>query len=489
MRTAARMRKTACLLFLLMTTAALAGPGAAQDIEAEIESVEERLSDAHTQNLHLIAPRAFERATRRLQAAQNRYDEGGSIRAIRRSLEEASTRLADAEEVREVGEVTLRAAIAARSDALAARAPEFASEDWNEAEEEMHDAGRQVEEGDQNDARSATRKAVDLYRTAELNAIRADVLGRARTMRTQAREANAGERARTTYRNAETKLQGAEQALESDRYERDRARKQAQAAAEQYRRAQRIAGLSAHIEEAPEQRVEEYVLSAEAQLARVAERLNFDPSFVGGMQPVVDQLLPAIESLYEDRRGLEEALAERQLETGRLRDRIDSLDARLAELEEREEAVTAELRARQRRERTVQRARSIFSSGEADVLVRNDELLVRLTELNFPAGAAEVRPDHFLLLTKLQRVLRLFPEGTVSISGHTDAQGNDASNQRLSEARAQAVREYLLANMTALTPGRIDAVGYGESQPIASNDTEENRQLNRRIDVRITINE
>lgn len=483
------MKKTAGLFALLLTMAFLAAPAAAQDIEAEIQSVEQRINEARAENLHLIAPRAFERAARRFQEARDQYEANGSLREIRSALETAGERLGEAKAVQEVGAVTLRDAIAARSDALAARAPEFASDEWEDAEEEMRDAGEQVEEGDQNDARSEAAKAVDRYRAAELNAIRADVLGRARQMRTQARDADADERARKTYHDASAKLQEAEQILEGDRYERGRAREQAQAAAEQYQRALRIAQLSARIGDEPEQRVEEYVLSAEAQLARVAEGLNLDPTFVGGMQPVVEQILPAIESLYEDRSGLEETLAERQQEIGRLRGRIDSMDARLAQLEEREQSVTAELRARQQRERTLQRARSIFSSDESEVLTRDDALVMRLSGLNFPVGSAEIRPENFLLLTKLQRALRLFPEGQITVSGHTDTQGNDASNQRLSEERARAVREYLLANMTSLTSSRIEAVGYGESQPIASNDTEDGRRQNRRIDVRVTMGE
>jgi outer membrane protein OmpA-like peptidoglycan-associated protein len=91
-----------------------------------------------------------------------------------------------------------------------------------------------------------------------------------------------------------------------------------------------------------------------------------------------------------------------------------------------------------------------------------------------------------VLINKAQRVIREFPDANVVISGHTDARGNDATNQKLSEERAQAVREYLLANMN-VEPTRMRAVGYGESQPIATNETEAGRQKNRRIDVKISL--
>ncbi len=70
---------------------------------------------------------------------------------------------------------------------------------------------------------------------------------------------------------------------------------------------------------------------------------------------------------------------------------------------------------------------------------------------------------------------------------HTDSQGNEAMNQDLSRRWAIAVREYLLSNM-AISADRISAVGYGESRPVAPNDTEQGRTENRRIDVTLSLN-
>jgi outer membrane protein OmpA-like peptidoglycan-associated protein len=163
------------------------------------------------------------------------------------------------------------------------------------------------------------------------------------------------------------------------------------------------------------------------------------------------------------------------------------MDARLAELEEREQEVSAELRQRRERERTLERARGIFGDNEAEVVLRGDELIVRMYGLNFPVGSSEIQPANFGLLTKLQQVLREFPDAPITVAGHTDSRGNDASNQRLSEQRATAVQEYLMANMSVLKPTQIKSVGYGESRPLASNETEEGRAQNRRIDVTISL--
>jgi len=86
----------------------------------------------------------------------------------------------------------------------------------------------------------------------------------------------------------------------------------------------------------------------------------------------------------------------------------------------------------------------------------------------------------------VQRALREFPDQSVTITGHTDSRGDEDYNQELSQRRAEAVRDYLLANMS-LSAALVTAKGYGESQPIASNDTDEGRAKNRRIDVRVDL--
>ena len=80
--------------------------------------------------------------------------------------------------------------------------------------------------------------------------------------------------------------------------------------------------------------------------------------------------------------------------------------------------------------------------------------------------------------------IRRYPESAVRIEGNTDGIGTEEYNQRLSERRADAVREYIL-NKGVIDESRITAVGYGKSNPVASNDTEEGRAENRRVDVLI----
>jgi len=80
-------------------------------------------------------------------------------------------------------------------------------------------------------------------------------------------------------------------------------------------------------------------------------------------------------------------------------------------------------------------------------------------------------------------VLVQYPETNIQIAGHTDSTGSDDFNQKLSEQRAQVVKNALAGQ--GVNPARMIAVGYGESKPIADNSTEAGRQMNRRVEITI----
>lgn len=108
-------------------------------------------------------------------------------------------------------------------------------------------------------------------------------------------------------------------------------------------------------------------------------------------------------------------------------------------------------------------------------------LVLTLGDVVFDAGKASLQPSALTAIDRLAQLLGVYPERSVRIEGYTDSLGDDAANQQLSERRAAAVRDELLARGVAAE--RIEAVGYGETRPIADNGTESGRQKNRRIDI------
>jgi OOP family OmpA-OmpF porin len=91
-----------------------------------------------------------------------------------------------------------------------------------------------------------------------------------------------------------------------------------------------------------------------------------------------------------------------------------------------------------------------------------------------------IRPQSFPILDTVAQVLRDFPDIAIEVQGHTDSRGNDAFNLRLSQQRADAVRQYLINQ--GIASSRLTARGYGETMPIESNATTEGRAMNRRVE-------
>jgi OOP family OmpA-OmpF porin len=104
-----------------------------------------------------------------------------------------------------------------------------------------------------------------------------------------------------------------------------------------------------------------------------------------------------------------------------------------------------------------------------------------LEGIYFDTGKATIRPESFTRLDSVVEYMTYKPSARIEISGHSDNVGNPKKNKALAEKRAQACREYLISK--GVDGERISAVGYGDERPIASNDTEEGRQQNRRIEA------
>ena len=126
-------------------------------------------------------------------------------------------------------------------------------------------------------------------------------------------------------------------------------------------------------------------------------------------------------------------------------------------------------------------ARAQAVSSGAETRATDHGLILTLGDVGFEAGKASLQPTAMTAIDRLAQLMSVYPERFVRIEGHTDSLGDDAANQQLSERRATAVRDALLAR--GVDAARVEAVGYGETRPIADNATPDGRQKNRRIEI------
>lgn len=133
-----------------------------------------------------------------------------------------------------------------------------------------------------------------------------------------------------------------------------------------------------------------------------------------------------------------------------------------------------------------QEAKLRESLKNTDVQVSREGNQIKLTmpsAVTFATNSATLSSPAMDSLNKAAETLVQYPETTVTVAGHTDSTGNDSINQPLSERRAQSVSGYLVQRGVA--GSRLNTVGYGSRQPIASNDNETGRAQNRRVEILI----
>jgi len=166
---------------------------------------------------------------------------------------------------------------------------------------------------------------------------------------------------------------------------------------------------------------------------------------------------------------------------------IRALDERLGGATEERAALIQRLEAQARVKQQFEQVEKMFEASEARVFREGDTIILRLVGLTFDSGASDIRPDSFDLLGKVEQAIDVFPRSELIIEGHTDSHGGDEFNQTLSQRRAESVQQYMI-NAMRIPTYRLIATGYGETRPIASNETAAGRQRNRRIDIVIQPN-
>jgi outer membrane protein OmpA-like peptidoglycan-associated protein len=157
------------------------------------------------------------------------------------------------------------------------------------------------------------------------------------------------------------------------------------------------------------------------------------------------------------------------------------------QLSQTQSALQQNSQALQQRQQELQEARLAADQAQAELrqadAVREEEgrLIISLSGVLFEPGGNTLSKLAERRLDTVAHALGAYQDRPILVEGYTDAQGSDSKNQELSQQRADAVREYLAQRGVA--PERIRAVGKGESNPVASNDTAEGRANNRRVEI------
>lgn len=150
-------------------------------------------------------------------------------------------------------------------------------------------------------------------------------------------------------------------------------------------------------------------------------------------------------------------------------------------------ALEKERMARHQREQEERLARvqALFGADEAEVLLKQDDVVIEAFGFDFKPGRSEIIANNFPLLNKIITVISFFPHSRVHVIGHTDTTGSKPRNLMLSAECAANVAMFL-TDVGRIAADRIQSEGLGSDRPFASNETPAGRAKNRRIELRIS---
>ncbi len=380
---------------------------------------------------------------------------------------------------------------------------------WKEGEENFLSAVNDYNDKDMEGYQKYAKAAETNYKDAELVGVKGKFLNDLNASIAQAEDKGLNKYAPLTLKKSKQLTQDIETILNANRYDTLKARNNLTQAKYELDHGLYLQDLFMKMKE-KDKTMEDLVLSWEEPLTKIASEYKIPSSFDKGYDEItsqiifntndrivkLDQALKENQKLSVERDDLKTRLTEAEVQNKKLNmdnesfkksieglnKSVEEYKTKFAQLENESLRYKTQSQELEKSNQIIETASKLFLPSEAEIIRNGDLLIIRLVNIAFPANKATLEPQYYNLLAKVQKAIQLFPSGTTVIEGHTDGQGDFQKNLDLSQARANAIFQYLLSSMGA-EANKITAVGLGGTKPIANNSSEEGRAKNRRIEI------
>ncbi len=455
MKSLPNLPKTLLLAVVLTAAAACSSKPVVQDFPVtanpteEITNLENEVKTAESNQVNVLSPRNFKEAREALEDAKKMNQKGKDAEDTLHQVALGKAYLNNANSVAEVARSNVEDVISAREAAVVAGAPSYFGKEFKNADEDFTDLTRDIEKNKLSGVAKERGELQQIYLDLELKAIKEKNLKTTRESIKTAKKEKAEKYAPRTLAIAEKNYADTEAFITANRHNTSAIEARAKEASISAEHAVNINRISQNQKNLPP---EELALMIEQEKMRVAAKEN-------QLANVSDELETTQSALDRQK---------------------DATAAAAASLGMTKEAYEAQKRLNEKYET----ARKEFDSSEAEVYKQGDALLIRLKGMEFPSSKATITERSKPLLNKVQKVMDDFGSSAVTIEGHTDSVGGKKVNDRLSQNRAQAVKDYLQSNGGGIEgSSKVEAVGYGYQKPLATNKTADGRAQNRRVDI------
>jgi len=454
--------------------------GLADLAHADAESARALWAALQEQEAAVLAPKRARDAERAMQELEKAIEDK-NFEAQQKKLEKAEKSLEILQEAVLTVQTVWPQILEQRSRAKQVDAATGAAETWREAEDLMRSVAEKMESNRRDAAMRQAEPLEGLYRKARKEAVRYNLVGNTWRLLREAEELEASQYTPRSYVRALDATRKVEELLEDLPDDAPALQEAARTAALRTRHMRwlldRIRGVT-RSETRP--LLESEVVSWEDALSRAMLTLGLQPEFEEGLGVPLQQVQVEADRLVRERNRLRQQLGVTLANLDSLHTVIQGLKGNVEEYQ----GMVSLLRPYEQDARVIENIQSRFTQGEGRVLVENRDVILRLHGLTFASGESRLSPDNDHLLAKVVQTVQELPGSYLIIEGHTDNSGRDQTNMTLSQARAEAVRQFLVR--AGIKDDRITTVGYGASKPVASNETAEGRRLNRRIEITIS---
>jgi outer membrane protein OmpA-like peptidoglycan-associated protein len=442
-----------------------------------INKLDNDIALARKNQINVLAPTWFERAESSLKAAKKDLEKGDLLSGILDNIATGRAQLLRAEKIARVSQTMLPNAIKARSMARDAGATSL-GEDYADAEDRFIGLTQAIEDNNLNYAQRNQARVVERFRVLELRAIKIRTIGEVRRLIQSADKQGMHKIAPQSFALAKKKLAEADAFITQNPYQKEKMHKMA---VEALFMAQRLHIIAQQSKKIDAMEPEQITLWAEGILYQASDKLGARDMRNQPFDQQLENILATVSAQQADHKFVVANTKKQHDEIEKLQQQVAGLEGQSLKERQEKDRLLAEKQFNQK----LSSIQDYFKPQEAEVYKKQNQVIIRLKAMQFPVGQSVIMPENYGLLSKVQRAIRTFGEPDVIIGGHTDSTGSEGLNEHLSQKRADAVRQYFVANRT-LPYEKIIAVGYGSMRPLASNATESGRAINRRIDVIIT---
>jgi OOP family OmpA-OmpF porin len=416
--------------------------------QAKMTELKNRLNEDQAKQYDELSPSEFQAAGKYLAKAQTQMDQSEPTQKVLDDEGEAAARLQILEDNASKNVSTLQPVLDARQAAMTAHARELQPKEFASADKDFRGFGSDIENGDFHPTAKEISALEGKYSAVELQSVKNEKLSGSNNMIQKAEKRGAKDKAPLTLAEAQVRYDTALRSIEANR--RD------------------PAGYQDAVNESNK---------ASDKLDQVMNTI--------GSSSTSEMAAVKIYNQQQQIASTEQSLSQSQAQTQAAKNQTNAESTQVAAEQQTVsnlQAQNAEYANKAENNAKIETVKQEFGPKEAEVLRDGNKIILRLKDMKFSSARFELTQSSIETLQKVKDMIAAVPFSKVVVEGHTDNVGGEKKNMTLSQNRADAVKDYLVAEKS-VPEGKVVARGYGYERPLDSNKTAEGRAVNRRVDV------